>query len=315
MTSRPIRTIVIIASALALTILAFARLIWPVLLPSLIYSPRAMDVARTAPESWGYSGEAVRLPATGAVAILAWRLRHTSPRSNACVVLFTHGNAGNISVQAGFMRPFLAEGFDAVVFDYRGYGASGGQPSEEHLYEDADLVYRYLRENDIAPDHLLLVGHSLGTAVASHLASTRAVAGLILAAPFTSLPDAMHSRLPWLPVRLLRRESGRFDAKSRITKISAPTLFVVGADDGIVPSSSSRELFEEARSTKRWVEVPGGHNDVFRGTAFEQALANFRTLLPSCGAPATTSHSPRNGTDGSMRAAARAAGSSRARRR
>jgi pimeloyl-ACP methyl ester carboxylesterase len=180
------------------------------------------------------------------------------------------------------MRPFLAAGFDALVFDYRGYGASSGGASEEHLYEDAHLAYGYLVHEGVAPNHLLVVGHSLGTAVATEVASRQESAGLVLAAPFASLPDAMHMRVPWLPVSLLRWTRERFDSESRIADVSAPTLFVVASADQIVPAASSRTLYESAREQKTWVEVPGGHNDVFRSSEFQVALERLRRRLPAC---------------------------------
>jgi len=189
------------------------------------------------------------------------------------------------------MPPFLAAGFDALVFDYRGYGASSGRASERHLYEDAQLTYRYLVNEGISPDHLLIVGHSLGTAVATELASRQASAGLALAAPFASLPDAMRMRVPWFPVGLLWWTRERFDSKSRIADVSAPTLFVVASADLIVPEASARALYESARGQKSWVEVPGGHNDVFGSGEFHAALEQFRLLLPACsGAPIDSSN-------------------------
>lgn len=278
-----------ISAALAIVVLVFAYLVWPALLPGLIYSPRALGTAGLPPESWGYDGEVLRISAPEGNTVVGWMLRHTSSKPNGCVVLFTHGNAGNVTSQAGFMRPFLAAGFDALVFDYRGYGASSGHASEEHLYEDAQLAYRYLENDGIAPDHLLVVGHSLGTAVATELASRHESAGLVLAAPFASLPNAMRMRVPWFPVSLLQWTRERFDSESRIAEVAVPTLFVVASADRIVPQESARALYQSARGQKTWVEVPGGHNDVFRNSEFRAALERFRHLLPACSSAAIDS--------------------------
>ena len=278
-----------VSAALAIVVVVFAYLVWPAVLPGLIYSPRALGTAGLSPESWGYDGEVLRIPVPPGDTIVGWMLRHTSSKPNGCVVLFTHGNAGNVTSHAGFMRPFLATGFDALVFDYRGYGASSGQASEVHLYEDAQVAYGYLVNEGIDPDHLLVVGHSLGTAVATELASRQESAGLVLAAPFASLPDAMRMRVPWFPVGLLRWTRERFDSESRIAEVSAPTLFVVASADRIVPKASARALYESARGQKTWLEVPGGHNDVFRNGEFRAALERFRHLLPACSSAAIDS--------------------------
>jgi uncharacterized protein len=283
------QTLVGILVALAVAILVFGSVVWPVLLPRLIYSPRALEDANRSPEVWGYDGEEIHIPAAEGDSLHGWMLRHTSSEPNGCVVLFTHGNAGNVTSQAGFMRPFLAAGFEALVFDYRGYGVSSGHPSEEHLYEDAQLAYRYLAHKGVAPDHLLVVGHSLGAAVATELASRQESAGLVLAAPFASLPDAMSTRVPWLPTGLLRWTRERFDSASRIAAVSAPTLFVVASADRLVPQASARALYEAARGEKAWVEVPGGHNDVFSSGEFQQALEQLRRSLPACGGAAADS--------------------------
>lgn len=166
--------------------------------------------------------------------------------------------------------------------EHRGYGASSGSASEQHLYEDAQIAYRYLANGGVAPGRMLIVGHSLGTAVATDLASTQESAGLVLAAPFTSLPDAMHMRVAWLPVGLLRWPGERFDSRSRILRVSEPTLFVVASADRLVPDASSRALYASARGRKDWIEVPGGHNDVFRSGEFRTALERFRRELPAC---------------------------------
>jgi pimeloyl-ACP methyl ester carboxylesterase len=275
-----------IIAAVTIAVLGFAYVVWPAVLPNLIYSPRALGTANLSPEEWGYGGEVLRIPEATGDTILGWLLRHTNSKPNGCTVLFTHGNAGNIASQAAFMRPFLSAGFDALVFDYRGYGASSGHASEEHLYEDAERAYEYLERDGIAPHNLLIVGHSLGTAVATELASTRESAGVVLAAPFTSLPAAMRERVPWFPVGLLRWTRERFDSESHIANVSAPMLFVVASADRIVPRAAARALYESAKGRRSWVEVPGGHNDVFRNGEFEAALERFVSLLPACGGEA-----------------------------
>lgn len=277
----------VIAAVVAIAVLGFAYVVWPAVLPNLIYSPRTLGSANLSPEEWGYGGEVLRIPDASGDTIVGWLLRHTNSRANGCTVLFTHGNAGNVAVQAGFMRPFLSAGFDALVFDYRGYGASSGHASEEHLYEDAERAYEYLERDGVAPENLLIVGHSLGTAVATELASTRESAGVVLAAPFTSLPAAMRERVPWFPVGLLRWTRERFDSESRIASVSAPMLFVVASADRIVPRATARALYESAKGQRSWVEVPGGHNDVFRNGEFEAALERFMRQLPACGSEAS----------------------------
>lgn len=256
---------------------------WPEIAPRLIYSPRALPDNHRSPDVWGYSGEQVTLRTPDGENLHGWWLTSTAGPKSQCTVLFTHGNAGNVTSQAGFMRPFLAAGFDALVFDYRGYGASTGDPSENGLYRDAAAAFDYLTATrGVRGDHILVVGHSLGSAVATDLASRRDPAGLVLAAPFSSFPEAMNTHAPWIPVSLLRWKDERFDAGSRIGRVNVPILVVAGAEDRLVPENISRPFFEAAPAHKSWVDVPGRHNDVFESELFARALARFTSGISAC---------------------------------
>lgn len=256
---------------------------WPWIVTRLTYQPRNLAESQSAPDAFGYVGEQLRFRTPDGENLHGWLLRSSSAEPRQCVVLFAHGNAGNVSSQAGFMRPFLELGFDAFVFDYRGYGISTGSPSEEGLYTDALAAYDYL-VGDAANDRpILVVSHSLGTAVATYLAMHRDAAGLILASPFPSFPDAMAFHASWVPTSLLRWKGARFDSGSRIGSIQTPVMMVAGTQDRLVPSPLSHSLYEAASEPKYWVEVPGGHNAVFRSEQFSDALASFADHLPACG--------------------------------
>lgn len=280
------RTHRIIGSALGILVVAVLVIAasWPLIVPRLIYSPRALPAEHRSPDVWGYAGEQVHVPTPDGENLHGWMLTSTADVRNQCTVLFTHGNAGNVSGQAGFMRPFLAAGFDALVFDYRGYGASTGRPSEHGLYTDAAAAFDYLSAlRGVPGEHILIVGHSLGSAVATELATQRGAAGLILAAPFRSFPEAMNAHAAWIPVSLLPWKDERFDSGSRIGSVDMPILVVAGASDRLVPERVSRPLYEAAPAPKAWVDVPGGHNDVFGSDQFARALARFTNGLDGCG--------------------------------
>ena len=286
---RSLRVLGGIVGLLVLLVVVIAAA-WPAIAPRLIYSPRALPENHRSPDVWGYSGEQVDLQTRDGETLHGWWLTTTADLKNPCTVLFTHGNAGNVTSQAGFMRPFLAAGFDALVFDYRGYGASSGHPSESGLYIDAAAAFEYLTTTrGVRSDHILVVGHSLGSAVATELASRREPAGLVLAAPFSSFPEAMNAHAPWLPVGVFRWKDERFDAGSRIGRVSVPILVVAGAKDRLVPESVSRPLYEAAPAHKSWIDVPGGHNTVFRSVQFARALARFTSGISACGVSSDTS--------------------------
>lgn len=256
---------------------------WPWIVPRLIYHPRNLAEDQHSPQDFGYAGEQTRFRTADGEVLHGWHLSSSADQKRGCIVLFAHGNAGNITNHAGFMRPFLAEGFDAFLFDYRGYGVSTGRPSEDGLYMDVLAAFDHLVASDRPGNrHVMIASHSLGSAVATYLATHRDVAGVIVAAPFTSFPDAMQTHASWVPVDLLRWEKERFDSRSRIGRISVPIMVVAGADDRLVPSSLSRRLYESASQPKHWVEVPGGHNEVFWSDEFARALDSFADRIPKC---------------------------------
>lgn len=194
------------------------------------------------------------------------------------VLLYFHGNAGNLAGRAPIARQWAERGLDVLLFDYRGYGRSEGRPSESGLYRDARAAYRHLRrERDVPPGRILLHGHSLGGAVAVELASERPAAGLVVSAGFATLPSLASRLYGWLPDRTFRGWTrNRFDSEGRIGRADMPILAVAGGEDGIVAPEEVRRLYEAAAEPKRWVEVPEGrHNDLLDRPAFWRAAEDF----------------------------------------
>lgn len=175
-----------------------------------------------------------------------------------------HGNAGNIS---SYGRPKWAawmrqQGLNVFAFDYRGFGESGGTPHEKGLYRDAEAAYRYLVDSlGVAPERIVIYGHSLGSGVATHLASRVPAAGLIVEGAFTAAADRGQELYPWLPVRLL--STNDFDSIGRIRGIAMPKLFIHATDDEIIPYAHGQRLYEAATAPKRFLTVTGGHEHAF----------------------------------------------------
>ena len=136
------------------------------------------------------------------------------------------------------------------------------------------------------------MGHSLGTAVAVRLASQADVAGLVLAAPFTSFPGALKARLPWFPVGLLPWKTERFDALASIQWVSVPTLMAAAREDRLIPMADARTLFDAAPDPKIWVTVAGGHNDIFRGEELHRVLPAFLQNTLGCPKPLPEARTP-----------------------
>ena len=209
---------------------------------------------------WGLQSELgakdVWLLTSDGVRLHAWWVM--APQASL-VTLYLHGNAGNVTHRFLQIREITAAGSSVLMLDYRGYGKSGGSPSEHGLYADADAAYLYLLDHGYSARHIVLQGESLGTAVAVDLASRKECAGVVLEAAFTSGRDVANTVLPVIGPLLFRG----FDSKSKIAKIRAPLLFFHGDRDEIIPLKLGRSLFEAAPEPKWFIEVPGaGHNDL-----------------------------------------------------
>ena len=194
-------------------------------------------------------------------------------RSARGAVLVCHSRNGNLSlaVRAQDVRRWHEEvGVSVLVFDYPGYGRSHGSPSEAGCYAAADAAYDWLAQvQQIAPENLLLLGRSLGTAVAVDLASRRPHRALLLISPFTSVPDVAHHLCPVLPTRTLMRN--RFDSLARIGACPQPLLVFHGTADNVVPFALGQQLFAAARAPKRFVRVEGaGHRNAVTPAFFPE---------------------------------------------
>jgi fermentation-respiration switch protein FrsA (DUF1100 family) len=198
------------------------------------------------------TGQAVRLHG----------LWHPHADAQAPLLLYLHGAQHEVSCSAERLRSLQRMGFSVLAVDYRGFGKSGGElPSETSAYEDAHAAWQWLAARQ--PGHARYIfGHSLGGAIAIHLASeVDDAAGLIIESSFTSLSDVVASfSLGWSAVR--RFITQRFDAAQKIGAVRAPVLVVHGDDDRLIPHALGRALYDAAVSAKRFVLVPGGsHHD------------------------------------------------------
>ncbi|MFC1902025.1 alpha/beta hydrolase [Chloroflexota bacterium] len=192
------------------------------------------------------------------------------------VVLFCHGNAGNISHRLESIEIFHRLGLNVFIFDYRGYGRSEGKPSEIGTHRDVEAVWQYLvEERQVSPNRIVVFGRSLGGAVAAWLAHKYTPAILILESSFTSVPDIAGKLYPYLPVRLLSRF--KYNTAEYLDEVDAPVLIVHSREDETMPFSHGKRLFERARGPKEFLEISGTHNEGFitSGKHYEEGLNAF----------------------------------------
>src|SRR5262245_22042674 len=209
-----------------------------------------------------------------------WYVAHEQPRGHAVLL---HGNAGNVTLLAQTLRTLNRRHKLAVLaLDYRGFGKSEGSPSEDGLYQDARAARRWLADKEhIAESDVILMGVSLGGAVAVELAAHDGARGLVLANTFTSLPAAAQKKTPWLPMSLVL--STRMDSLSKIKDYHGPLLISHGEADEVVPYSQGQALYEAAPGPKKFVTVAGGkHNDP-QPEEYRLALDEFLDNLPPLG--------------------------------
>ena len=193
------------------------------------------------------------------------------------VILFCHGNAGNISHRLENIQKLLSIGFQVFIFDYRGYGKSSGTPSRKGIYSDGLAAYDYLLENrGVAPDRIILFGRSLGAAVATEIATKKKAERLILESAFTSTKDLARTMplfallSPFLPAH--------YNNLNKIRHLSIPKLIIHGNVDQIIPFQMGQVLFEAAAEPKEFYAIEGaGHNDtwVVGGKRYFETLEKF----------------------------------------
>jgi len=238
---------------------------------NMVYFP-SREISLT-PRDTGLDYEELVLTTSDKVKLSAWYI--PSPQRKG-VVLFCHGNAGNISHRLDSIRIFHDIGLDVLIFDYRGYGKSEGSPGEKGTYLDAEAVWKYLMEEKHIPlKKIVVFGRSLGSAIAAETVLRHGGGMLIVESGFTSIPDLGASLYPFLPVRLLSRYS--YNSLKKVKDIGIPKLFVHSPDDEIIPFSHGKRLFQDAAEPKQFLEIRGGHNEGYMvsGTLYTQGLREF----------------------------------------
>lgn len=217
-------------------------------------------------EVWFQSGDGTKL--------FGW---YVGNAATSAVVLWCHGNAGNIINRLENLRELYRIGLSVFIFDYRGYGRSHGSPSEEGLYQDAVGAYDYLtRTRMIRPERLVVFGRSLGATVAAEVASQKPAAGLILESAFPSIEAVAKYHYGGLPVHWLL--GAEFRLIDRLPHLSLPKLIIHGDQDDTIPLELGRQVFEAAKPPKFLYVIKGAdHNNTYHvgGEPYFQRFAEF----------------------------------------
>lgn len=242
---------------------------------ALIYHPHPYPEGNWQP--LGIDFEDVEFEAEDGTKLHGWFAPHEQPRA---VVLYLHGNAGNITGRAPIMRTLQRRhNVSVMMFDYRGYGRSSGQPSEQGILSDARAARAWLaRRTGVAEHDIVLVGRSLGGGVAVDLAAKDGARGLVLSSTFTALPDVGSHLVPWIPAWWMMTH--RLNSLAKIPHYRGPLLQSHGNADRVIPYDLGYELFEAAPGPKQFVNIVGaGHNDPWN-EEFHEQLDRFLATLP-----------------------------------
>ncbi|MEI7644485.1 MAG: alpha/beta fold hydrolase [Chloroflexales bacterium] len=208
----------------------------------------------------------VFLPVAGATLAL---VHFTQPNPRG-VVLYLHGNADTLRNADTFAERFIRQAYDVILFDYRGYGKSTGDVTNEaDLHRDAQVVYDYVRQS-YHEDQIIIYGHSLGSGFAVPLAATNAPRMLILESPYVSMYDLAAQRTPYIPMFLLKYP---LRSDQWIGKVRCPIYFFHGSNDGLIPYNSSVRLRAYSSAPTQLIQIDGGgHGNLINFAAYRTEL-------------------------------------------
>jgi len=243
----------------------------PLIEPGMIYFPTkeiGMD-----PASVGLKYEDVYFKTSDGIKINGWLVKNNRSKK---VILFFHGNGGNISHRMDLIKLLHALPASVFIIDYHGYGRSEGKPSEKNLYLDAKAAYDYLiKEKKYRPSQIVVMGSSLGGAVATELAVRERVGALILKSSFTSAKEMAVRMNPLyrIPIVWIRSD---FDNLKKIGKVEVPVLIIHSKKDEMIPYQMSVALYEKANQPKRLLLLEKyRHNDFIRAPEYIRSLRQW----------------------------------------
>ncbi|WP_041658427.1 alpha/beta hydrolase [Asticcacaulis excentricus] len=207
----------------------------------------------------------VHLKTPDGAVLRAWYL---PPRGQAPVFLFLGGKGASLGDHMGRYKRMAQKGEGFLALAYRGFSGSTGKPTEDGLFMDGLVAYDWLKKAGYAPQQIVIHGHSLGSGVATYVATQRPAKGLILEAPFTAASDVAQDIYPYVPVQWLMLD--KFANRDRIGFVHMPILIVHGDRDTIVPFAQGERLYALAPQPKTFKRMAGeDHSTLTRAGVYD----------------------------------------------
>ena len=186
------------------------------------------------------------------------------------LILYFHGNAGDLSRWGEVTSFFVQYQYDVLVMDYRTYGKSTGKLGEQALYDDAQLFYNHVLDR-FAEGDIIVYGRSLGTTFATYLASKNNPGKLILETPFNSLVDVAQQHYPFLPIRRLLKY--QFPTQEFAPEVGCSVTIIHGTSDSVVPYENGQKLFRAFNAGNEFITIEEGeHNNLIEFRDYHLAI-------------------------------------------
>jgi hypothetical protein len=266
-----VRRVLVFVLVLTAAVLAFAQylrrtgMFFPDRYPTGRWDPRLWNV--TPSEHWVTARDGVRLH--------AWLFRAADPQ--APMLIWFHGNAGNLTDRAEMAAELARRGVSVFVFDYRGFGRSGGRVSESKIFRDGEAVHAYVRQ--LGARRIVLYGESIGGPYAARVARDHkeGVAAVILENSFPSLKDIANTLYAPLPLGWTAPFALR--TTGWLNEAGVPVLVMHGTRDAVIPYSLGKKLFDDLRVPKEMLTSHAGHCEIplFEADRYYEAVVRFAT--------------------------------------
>jgi len=235
---------------------------------SILYLP---DTHLELPEKYNLpEAKAIKIKTIDNVELTGW---YIEPKQNKPILVYFHGNRLNLAKRANKFKDFANAGFGLLAISYRGFGDSGGSPSEDGLYKDARAAINYLESKGIKAKGLVLYGESLGSGVAVQMALENDFRAIILEAPYDSIGARAAELYPIFPVQAILKD--KFNSIEKIGKIHTPLLVFHSKDDDVMPINHAIKLFEAGAEPKKLVIFEHAGHGGFDYQELSKLMINF----------------------------------------